>query len=198
MKLIVGLGNPGEKYEKTRHNLGFAVVEGLLQALRPVEKTTWRANKKSNSLVAKIDELILAQPQTMMNASGLAVKKLADFYQIEPADIWVIHDDLDLPLGKIRIRQGGGTAGHRGVDSIVEQLGTHEFVRFRLGIGRPAKGGKQLAAEMPEEKKVEEYVLTTFSAQEKVAVRKMIDQTIEAIKLALEKDLTAAMARFNP
>jgi PTH1 family peptidyl-tRNA hydrolase len=198
MKLVVGLGNPGEKYVYSRHNLGFTVVETLLQALTPVEKTAWRREKKTRSLVVKFDVLLLAKPQTLMNASGFAVKRLADFYQIDPAEIWVVHDDLDLPLGKIRIRRGGGTAGHRGVDSVAKELGTHGFVRFRLGIGRPVKGGKQLAAEAPEEKKVEEYVLMPFASAEKSQVRRMVRQAVAAVNLALKEGLEAAMARFNP
>jgi len=140
MKLIVGLGNPGEKYENSRHNLGFVVLDALLQKLTPVEKTVWQEEKKSNSLIAKVGDLILAKPQTFMNASGFAVKKLNTKYQILNTELWVVHDDIDLPLGKIKIRKGGGSAGHRGIDSIAKELETHDFVRFRLGIGHP--GGK--------------------------------------------------------
>lgn len=196
MKLIVGLGNPGKKYERTRHNLGFAVVEGLVQKWN----VSPHAKKKFSSRLffQRQKELILVQPQTMMNASGFAVKKIVDFYQIEPAEVWVIHDDLDLPLGKIRIRRGGGTAGHRGIDSIVAQLGTADFVRFRLGIGRPLRGGKQLAVETPDKKEVDDYVLAPFKATEKKLARKMIDQAVEAVNLALKENLKAAMTRFNP
>ena len=137
MKLIVGLGNPGEKYENTRHNIGFAVLDALLHKLTPVEKITWKENKKFNSKVARIGNLILAKPQTFMNASGIAVAKIANFYHIEPAEIWVIHDEIDLLLEGIRIVRGRGSAGHRGVESIIKELGTDEFVRFRLGIGHP-------------------------------------------------------------
>ena len=120
MKLIVGLGNPGKKYRNTRHNIGFMVLDGLLGKLTPVGETVWQQSKKFNSLIAKIDDIILVKPQTFMNASGIAVAKIASYYHIEPVEIWVVHDEVDLPLGKIRIRKGGGTAGHRGLESIIE------------------------------------------------------------------------------
>jgi PTH1 family peptidyl-tRNA hydrolase len=184
MILIVGLGNPGEKYEKTKHNLGFAVLDTLLQKLTPLEKTEWRENKKFNSLVAKVNELILAKPQTLMNASGFAVAKMAHFYKIEPEDIWVIHDDVDLPLEKIRVVQGRGAAGHRGVESIIKELGTIDFVRFRLGIGHPGLESS--------DQEVESYVLASFGRGEKSKARRMVEKTVKAIQLALEEGLERA------
>ena len=139
MKLIVGLGNPGAKYQQTRHNLGFMVLDKLGEKLTPVEKTFWQESKKFNALLLKTEKAILMKPQTFMNASGIAVAKVANFYKIKPQDIWIIHDEVDLPLGKTRIRLGGGTAGHRGIESIIKQLGHDQFIRFRLGIGHPLK-----------------------------------------------------------
>lgn len=190
MKLIVGLGNPGKQYEKTRHNLGFAVLDALLQKLTPVEKTIWKEDKKSNSLIAKAGDLALAKPQTFVNASGFAVKKLASNFKLPASNIYVIHDDLDLPLGKIKIRKGGGSAGHRGIDSIVKELGSDDFVKFRLGLGHPGPGSS--------DKEVERYVLSFFGRGEKDEARRMINQAVEAIKLALEEGLEKAMSRFNP
>lgn len=189
MKLIVGLGNPSRKYEKTRHNLGFAVLDALLQELTPVEKTTWQENKKSNSLIAKAESLILVKPQTFVNASGFVVKKLADFHRIKPKDIWVVHDDLDLSLGKVKIRKGGGSAGHKGIDSIIKELGTPDFIRFRLGIGHPGPKSS--------DKEVEHYVLSPFGRGEKGEARKIIKKAVEAIETALEESLEKAMNRFN-
>jgi PTH1 family peptidyl-tRNA hydrolase len=188
MILIVGLGNPGEKYARTRHNLGFVVVDTLLQELMPVEKTVWKEDKKSNGLIVKIDDLILIKPQTMMNASGFAVSKLANFYKIKPEDIWIVHDDVDILLGRIKIRQGGAAAGHHGVESIIEHLGTDDFVRFRLGIGHPGRGA---------EGNVEAYVLREFDINEAGEVKLTIKKAVEAIQTALEKGLEKAMNRFN-
>jgi PTH1 family peptidyl-tRNA hydrolase len=185
MKLIVGLGNPGEKYKNTRHNLGFMVVETLGQ----MKNVEWKMDKKSNSQLAVINsQLILAKPQTMMNASGWAVAKLASFYKVESKDIWVIHDDIDLPLGKIKIRLGGSAAGHHGAESLIRQLGTDQFVRFRLGIGHPGRGSDRL---------VEKYVLRDFDVNEKSEVKQMIKRAVEAIKVALDEGLEKAMNRFN-
>ena len=190
MKLIVGLGNPGRKYEKTRHNLGFAVLDALLQKLTPVEKTVWQEDEKSNSLIAKVGDLVLAKPQTFVNASGFTVKKLASSLKLPASNIYVVHDDLDLPLGKIKIRKGGGSAGHRGVDSIIEELGTDDFIKFRLGIGHPGFGSS--------DKEVEGYVLSPFGRGEKDEARRMVKQAVKAIRLALEKGLEEVMNRYNP
>lgn len=194
MKLIAGLGNPGEKYERTKHNLGFVVLDGLLQDLTEVEKTDWKEDKKSNSLIARINDLILAKPQTMMNASGHAVKELITTYQLPITNLWIVHDDVDLPLGKVKIRMGGGTAGHHGVESVIDKLGTDQFFRFRLGIGHPRKKGK---LEIRSERAVEGYVLREFDVNETSEVKQMVKKATQAIKIALEKGLEKAMNQFN-
>ncbi len=189
MKLVVGLGNPGEKYQNTRHNLGFIVLDELTRKLLPLFKRQWQRDKKANSLLIKINsQLILAKPQTMMNSSGFAVVKLASFYKIKPVDIWVIHDDVDLLLDRIKIRKGGAAAGHHGVESIINQLGTDRFVRFRLGIGHPGRGKDHL---------VEKYVLENFSLKEKGEAKRMIKKTVQAIEIALDNGLSKAMNEFN-
>jgi len=189
MILIVGLGNPGEKYEQSRHNLGFMVLDELARKMLPLTKTKWQENKKFNSQFVRIDpQAILVKPQTMMNASGFAVAKMVNFYHIESENIWVIHDDADLPLGRIKIRLGGGSGGHRGIDSIIEQLGTDKFVRFRLGIGEANRGKDRL---------LEKYVLENFTSNETSKVRQMIKKAMAAIKLALAEDLEKAMNHFN-
>lgn len=190
MKLIVGLGNPGEKYAKTRHNLGFMVVDELARKMLTLAKTGWREDKKSNSQVLSIQsQLILVKPQTFMNASGFAVKSLITDYSITNySDIWVIHDDVDLPLGRIKIRVGGAAAGHHGVESIIQELGTDQFVRFRLGIGHPGRGA---------DAQVERYVLREFDVNEKTELKQIINKATKAIQVALKDGLQKAMNQFN-
>ncbi|MFZ5366099.1 MAG: aminoacyl-tRNA hydrolase [Patescibacteria group bacterium] len=211
MKLIVGLGNPGKKYEKSRHNIGFMVVDELAQKWE-VGRVKWEEDKKSNTLIINHQPLaILVKPQTMMNASGFAVKSLITNYKLPITNLWVIHDDLDLPLGKIKIVKGRGSAGHYGVGSIIRELGTADFVRFRLGIGRPAGkppfaeasggkwevGGGRLVDENVMHREVERYVLEGFGGKEAVEAKKTIKKTVEAIELALEKGVEEAMNRYN-
>lgn len=131
MKLVVGLGNPGKKYQNTRHNLGFLTVERLAGELG----LKWREEKKFFSRLARGRGYILIQPQIMMNDSGQSVRLLADYHQISPENIAVIYDDLDLPIDYLRVRFGGADSGHRGVRSIIQELGDGQFYRFRLGIG---------------------------------------------------------------
>jgi len=189
MKIIVGLGNPGEKYENSRHNTGFMVADELLRNLMPVEKALWKESKKFSALMARLPDLFLAKPQTFMNASGFAVAKIASFYKIRPSDIWVIHDDLDLSLGKVKIRKKGGFGGHRGVKSVIEQLGTDELVRFRIGIGHPGLGSSK--------DEVEKYVLASFCSGEKSKIKKAIKKTTKAVEMALQEGLERAMNKFN-
>lgn len=181
MKLIVGLGNPGKKYQNTRHNLGFMVLDALLRKMMPTGETDWQKSRKFNAFFVRIDNLLLVKPQTFMNASGRAVAKIVGFYKIKSENIWVVHDEIDLPLGKIRIVKNRGGAGHRGVESIIKELGTNQFARFRLGIGHPGPDSS--------EKEVEGYVLSFWAGKEKSEARKMIKKTVKAIKLALEKGL---------
>src|SRR4051812_5378587 len=139
MKVIVGLGNPGEKYEKTRHNLGFHILDQLLEKLEPHDKTFWDDNHNLKAHIKKIkikeEEILLVKPATFMNNSGFAVSKVLNYFKVKPEDLYLIHDELDLPFGKIRVRFGGGAGGHHGVESVLEQLKTDKFLRIRLGIG---------------------------------------------------------------
>lgn len=183
MKLIIGLGNPGEKYIGVRHNLGFAVVDELVDR-QQVTGNSWEENKKLKSEIIKTDQLVFAKPQTYMNNSGMAVKLLAGYYKIAPEDIIIIHDELDLPLGKIKVRKGGAAAGHHGVESIIATLGTDQFIRVRLGIG-PAMGV------------VEKFVLEPFTPREKPQVKHVIKQAIKALNLLLEKGLEKAQNQYN-
>jgi PTH1 family peptidyl-tRNA hydrolase len=201
MKLIVGLGNPGAKHDKTRHNLGFIIADSFLKDFSTSSQSLWREEKKFQSEIAEIDwqpkkgtaeKVILAKPLTYMNGSGVAVSLISKFYKIPPGDIWVIHDEIDLPLGGMKIRFGGASAGHKGVESIIEHLGTDKFWRFRIGIGTQHEKvhDKKIRA-------IDNYVLGEFSEGEKGKAREIIKKSMKAIEDALEKGLEKAMNRFN-
>lgn len=203
MKLIVGLGNPGEKYEKTRHNLGFMVVERFLKDFEPVEKTAWSNEAKFKSDIVEFEwqpkrgspeKIILAKPKTYMNNSGMAVRLVISYWKLEPSNLWIVHDDVDLPIGNMKIRFGGASAGHRGVDSVINTLGTDKFWRFRMGIGHPRNKTMYQKFDM---KGVDEYVLRTFSGSERGKVKELVKHGAKAIEYALEHGLEAAMNRFN-
>jgi PTH1 family peptidyl-tRNA hydrolase len=200
MKLIVGLGNPGEKYERTRHNLGFMILEKFLKDFETIKDTSWENSTKFKSDIAQIEwqpkhgtleKVILVKPKTYMNNSGLAVKIIADFYKISPDSIWVIHDDIDLPLGAMKIRFGGASAGHHGVESTMEHLGTDKFWRFRMGVGEKRELNDSRM------KNVDDFVLGTFSAAEKGKLKDLIKRGVKAIETSLEDSLESSMNRFN-
>lgn len=200
MKLIVGLGNPGEKYEKTRHNLGFIIVDHFLKDFQNSKDSLWENSSKFKSEIAQIEwqpkhrnleKVILAKPKTYMNNSGLAVKIIADFYKISPDYVWVIHDDIDLPLGAMKIRFGGASAGHHGVQSMIEHLGTDKFWRFRMGVGEKRELNDSRM------KNVDDFVLGTFTGAEKGKLKELIKRGMKAIEESLEDGMEAAMNRFN-
>lgn len=166
MKLVVGLGNPGEKYEGTRHNIGFDAVERL------AERHGLKVSKKGfSSLWAKGgvggEEVVFVLPQTYMNLSGRAVREAMDFYKLPPAQVAVAHDDLDLPLGRVKWDFEAGAAGHKGVGSMIDHLGTRGFYRARMGIGRPVV-----------KEEVESYVLSPFAKSERETVEAMTEETV--------------------
>jgi PTH1 family peptidyl-tRNA hydrolase len=132
MKIIIGLGNPGEEYKNTRHNIGFEIMEKIQSDWN---FSQWEFNKKFNAEISKGDDLLLVKPQTFMNLSGEAVRAILDFYKLTPDDIIVIHDDLDIPVGKYKIATDSSSAGHHGIENIIEKLGTQKFKRIRIGIG---------------------------------------------------------------
>ncbi|MFA6254998.1 MAG: aminoacyl-tRNA hydrolase [Patescibacteria group bacterium] len=190
MKLIVGLGNPGKKYETTWHNVGFLVID-LLKTKQAGEFLSCNKSKKFKAEICENnspeEKIILAKPQTFMNNSGQAVKAIGRFYKIKPENLWVIHDDIDLPLGKIRISQNASAAGHKGVQSIIDEVGTQEFIRFRLGI-QPITPLK-----MPTEK----YVLQKIDSESKVIIDEVIEKVLAALEIALAQGVTEAMNEFN-
>jgi len=211
MKLIIGLGNPGEKYENTRHNVGFMVVEKFLKDFEPVKKTLWQNEKKFKSDIALFDwqpktgestRVILAKPQTFMNNSGMAVSLLAEYYKVPPEDIWLIYDELDLPLGSLKIRFGGAAAGHHGVESVMEHIGTDKFWRFRLGIGLAQKSstvnedGETIKVRKTV-KEATDYVLGSFQTKDENKIKDTIKNSTKALETALEKGLDAARNQFN-
>lgn len=185
MKIIVGLGNPGREYEATRHNIGFMVVE---QLARTLGISTGRT--KERALVAesqvKGEKVLLVKPLTYMNLSGEAVGALLRWYKLDPADLIVIHDDLDLPPGKLRIRQQGGPGGHNGIKSIIRLLGTEKFVRIKLGIGRPHPGQESA-----------DYVLNRFNAEERDLIGEAVAKGAEAVLYLLENGPVAAANLYN-
>ena len=193
MKLIVGLGNPGFIYARNRHNIGFMCISHLAreQGIR-FDKTQGHARTGLGRVAGQ--KVLLARPQTFMNASGEAVSRLAKKFDIAPADIIVIHDDLDLPVGKIRLRLGGSPAGHRGLDSIIAHLGSRDFHRIKIGIGRP---DLPEASATEKESAVVAYVLSDFTPDEKKIIERTIPVASRAIECLLGEGLEAAMNKFN-
>ena len=176
MRLIVGLGNPGEKYERTRHNLGFMIVEeiaqkrGVVLRLEPIYKSRFGD-------MGTLDHRIkLVQPQTFMNESGRAIAKIKKYWKINSEDIWVIHDDVDLELGKVRVNLGGSSAGHKGVESIIETIG-EQFWRIRVGVGKR------------EEVDTEKWVLQKITKAEITKYEKIIDRTTDFVLEYLDKGI---------
>lgn len=196
MKLIVGLGNPGEQYADTRHNIGFMVVDKLAHELSS-QDIAWEVKEKHQALVAKIGDVVLVKPQTFMNASGSAVQRLVSFYKLTPEDVWVIHDDLDLPVGKVRMRVGGASAGHHGIDSIITALGSDQFLRIRLGIGRGKEAKVKTANKNFHRRFVIDFVLSRFTQSEAGALRHLVKKGTEAVRVGLFEGVDKAMNRFN-
>lgn len=198
MKIIVGLGNPGREYEKTRHNIGFMVLDQLLKNYTSVKDTVWTDEPKFKADIAEIvwtkkhggeEKVLLVKPKTYMNNSGLAMHLISSFYKVPSTDLWIIHDDADLRLGAVRIRLGGGSAGHRGIESLLGQIPDGNFWRVRLGIGRPE--------EQASVKGIDGFVLGEFTPQEHAKVRELIPHAAKAIEDALEEGIEVAMNRYN-
>jgi len=191
MKLIIGLGNPGRTYANNRHNMGFMCLNyfAKTQGIR-FDKKQGQARIGSGEIAGS--KVVLAKPQTYMNLSGQSVSRLIKKFNIDLNDLLVIHDDLDLPLGKIRIRQGGSSGGHKGIDSIISYLGSQNFPRLKVGIGRPLTSSAEI-----NEKDTIAYVLSDFTAEEKQSVTQVIRRVSEAILCLLTEGITAAMNKCN-
>ncbi len=191
MKLIVGLGNPGKKYERTRHNIGFMVVERMLRMhglgdLREKFSALW--TKGDATIDAGRHAIALLLPQTFMNLSGDSVQPAATFLKVAPADIIVVHDELDLPWRDVRVKVGGGHAGHNGLRSIIARLGTPDFVRVRVGIGRPPPGFKGDVAD---------FVLQDFDASERAELPDVMDRAAAAVERVVAVGAASAMNALN-
>ncbi|KAB2834668.1 MAG: aminoacyl-tRNA hydrolase [Candidatus Brocadia sp.] len=184
MKILVGLGNPGEKYLKTRHNFGFMVIDRLAWHLE-----TECSQKKFQSFFGKktveAEEVVLIKPQTFMNMSGVAVKEAVAFYKCALQELMIVCDDLDLPLGKIRLRRNGGCGGHRGLESIANSLGTSEFPRLKIGIGRPLT------------REASNYVLSPFSGDEESEAQESVEKACQVLKTWIFEGIEACMNKFN-
>jgi len=186
MKLIVGLGNPGRLYAASRHNIGFRVVKALVRDYKVGLKKDTGVLSISGQVKIGNQVLALAMPHTFMNLSGSAVKGLLKKYRLDPGDLLVVCDDLDLDLGRIKIRPNGSSGGHRGIRSIIDSLQSEGFSRLRLGIGRP-KGRPDTA----------EYVLSAFTAKEKEQVARMIDKALDCCLAWFNDGIRQTMNRFN-
>ena len=176
MTLIVGLGNPGKKFEKTRHNLGFRIIDKL------AENKKWRKSRKADCLYVKINQVEIIKPLTYMNNSGKSVKYIQQKHSINPEDIIVVHDDIDLSLNTIRISKNISSAGHKGVQSIIDELETQDFIRIRLGINPGYKVN------------TEKFVLEKFSKKEEEVLKEVIKKTIEAIKVVISEGVEKAQS----
>lgn len=189
MKLIVGLGNPGIRYAHTRHNAGFDAVDIIARR----EGWSWGAHRGKTQVASgsfggeKAEKIVLAKPQTYMNDSGLAVAELVRFYKLAPPDLLVICDDLDLPLGKVRLRATGGAGGQHGMESIIRHLGINQFARIRVGVGRPLHGRDENV----------DFLLSRPGGEERLALDSAIERAAEAARTWVTQGAEAAMNAYN-
>jgi len=185
MHLVLGLGNPGRRYERTRHNAGFLVVDRLAE-----RQGTSIVRAQLGALVESVrlgdHPVVLAKPQSFMNLSGQPAASLRGWYKVANEDVVVVHDEVDLPFGDVRVKKGGGSGGHNGLKDLVEKLGTSDFVRVRVGIGRPPAGWDTA-----------DYVLSGFSPDEESALPDVVDRAADAVVLVVERGLSAAMNETN-
>lgn len=191
MKLIVGLGNPGKAYEKTRHNVGFLAIDAVRERLKLGD---FREESKFKAAVARGDfngeRVVVMKPLTFMNLSGEAVSAVKQFYKLPAAEVWVLYDDIDLPLETLRIRAEGSPGTHNGMKSITQALGTEGFARFRLGI-------ESRGLTSPHQQNLSSFVLEPFRNEEMPQVRSMVNRSAEAVAVALRRGLEAAQQEFS-
>lgn len=185
MKIIVGLGNPGAKYAGTRHNVGFSVILKLADKYN-ISLTEKKHKAEFGKGIIEGEKVILAMPQTYMNLSGESVRELMDYYKCDCSDIIVIYDDIDLAVGKLRIREKGSAGGHNGMKNIILHLGSQEFTRIRVGVGQK-----------PKNMDLADYVLSRFGSDEQPVMNEGFDRACEAVAVALSEGTPAAMNRFN-
>lgn len=184
--LIAGLGNPGKQYEDNRHNVGFMVADVLADRWQ-IEMKRKRKNALTGEGIFESHSVILAKPQTYMNNSGLSIGPLQRLYGIQAENMLVIYDDLDLPFGRIRLRASGGAAGHHGMESIIEKVSTRDFLRLRVGIGRPQHAGEEVV----------DFVLKSFQSSDRKKLKTVLDQAADAVEMVLRSGIEIAMTHFN-
>lgn len=185
MKLIVGLGNPGRQYEHTRHNVGFKVIDKLSEELSiPLDRQKFNGVYGIGHISG--EKIILLKPLTYMNLSGECIRPLMDFYDMDVEDLVVIYDDLDLPVGKIRLRAKGSAGGHNGIKSMIHHLGTQEFNRIRVGIDRPTNGMK-----------ISDYVLGVFTEDDSEGINEAITYSVKACESWLQQPFVQVMNDYN-
>lgn len=191
MKLIVGLGNPGKAYARNRHNVGFQCLNHFAK-LHSIRFDRRQCQARVGIGKVRNEKLLLAKPGTFVNLTGKSLACLVRRYKVPLSDLLVIYDDLDLPLGRIRLRQSGSSGGHKGMNSIISALGSEDFARARVGIGRPQVEGKSLS-----EDAIISYVLSDFSPEEEAIIKPAIARASEAIDCFLTQGIKAAMNKFN-
>ena len=186
MKLVVGLGNPGKEYDKTRHNVGFDVLDELVRRTGVTLRRGWTVPAWTGKAELEGKNVLLVKPRTFMNDSGAAVAKACAYFGVKPAEVVVVHDELDLDFGRLRLKLGGGDNGHNGLKSIRSALGTGDFHRVRFGIGRPP--GRQAPSD---------FVLTNFPASAREELALEIDRSADAVEALILRGLEAAQNTFN-
>lgn len=190
-RLIVGLGNPGAKYDRTRHNIGFEIIDALAKSYPEVSLVE---SKRFQGIAGEFrsagERTILLKPTTFMNISGQAVRAVLDWYKLDPASVLVVYDDMDLPTGKLRLRLSGGAGGHNGMKSIITHLGTQDFPRLRIGIGNTDKSGDKDSA-------VVSHVLGRFAPEDRKTVDAVIPMAVDAIEFSLRKGIERSMNLYN-
>jgi len=191
--LIAGLGNPGERYFNNRHNIGFMCLNYFARK-NAIQFNKKRCLARTGTGVVVNNNIMLAKPQTYMNLSGESVVRLVQSFKIHIDNLIVIHDDLDLPVGKIRIRRGGGSGGHKGINSIIHHLDNREFIRVRVGIGRPPAFENHSSNN---EDSIIDYVLGNFPPEEKTIIDQTIPEVSEVLHCLLTEGLTVTMNKFN-
>jgi PTH1 family peptidyl-tRNA hydrolase len=192
MKIIMGLGNPGSQYRSNRHNVGFRCIDQLSGKYNIKTKKLWCQSDTGQGLISG-NEVLLAKPRTFVNLSGNAALCLVDKLNCTTEELLIIHDDLDLPTGRLRIRLGGKSGGHRGVRSIIDRLGGEDFYRLRIGISRPPRNNNPSY----HEEEIVDYVLGNLDPQEEELMQSAINRACEAIECILEEGPTAAMNKYN-
>jgi PTH1 family peptidyl-tRNA hydrolase len=188
MKIIIGLGNPGKRYENTRHNIGFLVIDKFTKENNfPDFKSLKKFNAQVSERILNGEKIIIVKPETYMNESGKSIKKLMDFYKLKAEEFIIIHDDIDLLEGKIKISSDRGSAGHKGVDSIFNETKSKKFIRLRVGIN----------PNLNKTKKAMDVVLKKFNSTERINAKKTIDKTINALDCLLTNGLENTMTKYN-